>query len=288
MPAYLNINKDENFSNLVSGKRVAYVGPSPHIMGSGLGSVIDSYDLVIRINETIPDPVDYGSRTDILVHNLNNCYGPILGEFLKEEENRKGIKYIVVGENCKIKEGETNWRMPDTEANYKQYVSQYDIPLYIIDPVLRGNIANEIKGKAYVENGVHSNSSFNNGYAGLLMILNYPVQEIFITGLNFYNYGKAYGFRIDNKEVDEITEEENKGLKYHKNYTKYLEAADHIDYRGKRNFLNLHDQLAQARYFRDIVVPNHTDTMKLDDNLLNNLFTEELNDRFKWHDTLEA
>ena len=56
--------------DLVKNKRVALVGPSPHILGKKQGSYIDSFDIVIRVNEFgIPSSLyeDYGSRTDIIM-----------------------------------------------------------------------------------------------------------------------------------------------------------------------------------------------------------------------------
>ena len=54
--------------NLFNNKRVALVGPSPHILGKNLGKFIDSFDTVVRVNEigVINNLYkDYGSRTDV-------------------------------------------------------------------------------------------------------------------------------------------------------------------------------------------------------------------------------
>lgn len=57
----------------VRGKRVAIVGKAGSIIGSGEGKLIDSYDIVVRVNQKLPlDPKlhpDMGSRTDILYTN---------------------------------------------------------------------------------------------------------------------------------------------------------------------------------------------------------------------------
>ena len=58
---------------LVKNKRVALVGPSPHLVGSILGDKIDSFDIVCRINEVLFAKKlrkDYGSRTDICFWNM--------------------------------------------------------------------------------------------------------------------------------------------------------------------------------------------------------------------------
>ena len=57
---------------LIVGKRIAVVGPSPHLEGSGMGEQIDSYDIICRLNELFPTGLekDYGSRSDILFWNM--------------------------------------------------------------------------------------------------------------------------------------------------------------------------------------------------------------------------
>jgi hypothetical protein len=59
-----------NFRGYVEGARVALVGPAPSIIGSKQGELIDSYDMVVRLNHALPVPSelteDIGTRTDIL------------------------------------------------------------------------------------------------------------------------------------------------------------------------------------------------------------------------------
>ena len=46
------LDKMNSLEKLVKNKRVALVGPSPHLVGSNLGDKIDSFDIVCRINES--------------------------------------------------------------------------------------------------------------------------------------------------------------------------------------------------------------------------------------------
>lgn len=71
-------------SELVTGKRVALVGPSPSMLGRGQGREIDGHDVVVRMNKAFPVPEadhqDIGMRTDLLYHCLcevGNCGGPV-------------------------------------------------------------------------------------------------------------------------------------------------------------------------------------------------------------------
>ena len=57
----------DEFRTFVAGRSVALVANSPSLLGSGLGEVIDGYDLVIRFNSFALQPEDTGSRTDVHV-----------------------------------------------------------------------------------------------------------------------------------------------------------------------------------------------------------------------------
>jgi hypothetical protein len=63
------------YASLLRGRRVVIVGPATTICGSGQKERIDSYDLVVRINNQWPPQPeripDIGSRGDILYHCCN-------------------------------------------------------------------------------------------------------------------------------------------------------------------------------------------------------------------------
>ena len=60
-------HEDRAFDRLLEGKSIAVVGNGPSEVGKGLGTEIDSHDLVIRINnfKVSGFSADYGSRCDV-------------------------------------------------------------------------------------------------------------------------------------------------------------------------------------------------------------------------------
>jgi len=64
------------FRNYIKGKRVIFVGPAANLMNRGLGSLIDSYDVVVRTNGSkVLDRSlwkDYGCRTHICYFNVQH------------------------------------------------------------------------------------------------------------------------------------------------------------------------------------------------------------------------
>ena len=87
-----NLLSDE-FVNYVKNKKIAIVGPSPELIDKKLGSEIDSYDIVVKINNGYKlNHIDYGKKIDIIYLNLllqksiNNVYNKL--------DNIKFIKLI--------------------------------------------------------------------------------------------------------------------------------------------------------------------------------------------------
>ena len=63
---------DNDYINFVKDKNVIIVGSAGYLMNQNKGEWINSFDIVVRINNSIPIefPNDYGKRTDILYHIL--------------------------------------------------------------------------------------------------------------------------------------------------------------------------------------------------------------------------
>ncbi len=84
----------------ISGKHVCIVGPSACLNGSGMGKLIDSYDIVVRFNGSLPIPVsninDYGSKTNILY--INNFFVKKMGS-KNISKLKLHTKYIVSKSN---------------------------------------------------------------------------------------------------------------------------------------------------------------------------------------------
>tara|TARA_R110000796_G_scaffold252610_1_gene388679 strand:- start:1018 stop:1713 length:696 start_codon:yes stop_codon:yes gene_type:complete len=87
----------ESYRDYMKGKRVALVVSGASLFEKGLGDLIESYDVVVRLNRALPvDPrgeSDVGKRTDVLYNTLDgfsDAGGPIDGDLWK----RSGVKYV--------------------------------------------------------------------------------------------------------------------------------------------------------------------------------------------------
>jgi len=163
--------RDLKLYEMLKGKTIAYVGPSPHLIGTNSGEKIDSYDLVCRVGQDFPLPenrmMDYGKRTDIL---LSSCNEPALKmlEPYADSDYFKNLKYVICPSKRLLPTG------GNKEENF-QKINKYNIPFHII-------------GKEYTnEIDDRFGCSATSGIAGIIALLNYELKEIYVTGITFYD-----------------------------------------------------------------------------------------------------
>ena len=100
---------DHNFNltlfKMVHQRKVIIVGPSPFLEGKNMGSYIDSFDVIIRMNHgpklVLSNPKDYGSRTDIVYLNqrLRKIWNKNLPYDLYSENEMKVINITFQNKN---------------------------------------------------------------------------------------------------------------------------------------------------------------------------------------------
>ena len=167
--------------SLVSEKKVALVGPSPHILGKGLGKHIDSFDLVCRINN-LPDPklsTDYGSRTDILFHNTGTAFLDYFKARMLEDERYKSIKLIY----CPVVKALGSDSIPAILTLGKSPVAN-NFPKINVHNLAFEAISTEAYGKYY--NALRAEPNCGMMAISLLSLM---TSELFMTGFSFYSQG---------------------------------------------------------------------------------------------------
>lgn len=147
-------------TTLFTGKRVALVGPSQTLIGNAQGRLIDSFDLVVRINHQWPIPTelkaDLGTRMDVLYHCCNGDYS-VQRLFNAEFSNtkqvffEKGLDAYFLKKECA-----------------KRKIPCSDITAFYADLVL--------KTRTYP----------NTGLVAIYHLLQLGISELYITGLTFF------------------------------------------------------------------------------------------------------
>lgn len=179
---------DPKLSQFLKNKKVAIVGPSPHLIGKGIGKIIDSYDVVCRINEVHPTGFeeDYGNKTDVVFHNCATVHVPQFINILEKAPPgiAENLKYVICP--CvKAAGSDNNWSTWSDEyispvvSNFHN-INKYNTPFYWIG----------MKNYRFVYNqifGVEPNA----GQTAIIILLSHMVKELFITGFSFYAQGDS-------------------------------------------------------------------------------------------------
>ncbi len=224
-----------NYAEFLKDKTLALVAGGGAMVGSGNGSVIDSFDIVIRINQGVPvrNTNDYGSRTDVLYNCLDNdpsAGGIINGHLWKQH----GVKYV----KCPF---------PTTE--------------YFVRPE-RSNQLQQILPVAYSEKDYYekfksTQNGFrpNTGTAALIDLLQYDFKTLNLFGFDFFRtlYDKNYsGVAATTKEQFESWLGVNKSDR-HDPDTQYLYFKNEIYKKDKRVIVE--------PYFEKILMDDSYDRM---------------------------
>jgi hypothetical protein len=207
---YLQIN-DENYKKFLQNKKVAIIGPAESVFFSKKGKYIDSFDIVVRINRGIEmingNESFIGSYTNILYNSLD--FDPNSGGILKGVDDE--IKFIC----CPYPIEKGTFR-----GAPKSIFDKFNIRFINTD------VYNQIK--------LNTNSSLNSGFGAIIDILQYDIQQLYITGIDFYRslYSSKYpsqtgkmdtsgGFDMVEKVLEFIENPNNP--RYHNPDRQYIE-----------------------------------------------------------------
>ena len=267
-PSYFHnaCNTDASLAEYLDGAKVAFVGPAPYLGGSGMGPKIDSYDVVVRIQHGIPNEADYGSRTDIVQSCLNSNYGPPLVKHLMTTPPEEHPKFIICNDTASQLKQDGTWAFVDEV--YTQTFEELKIPFAHLknedDTWDRWALYWQVYPKQHIENFNHKNytqytANFNSGYGALNYLMRYPIKELAVFGVDFYNTGIP--------QTDE--------QKYDKSYT---------DTYGKSGTPNgpdkiLHDQLSQMMHCMNVLLKD--ERFKLDNTVVNMLYSNQMEERLQ-------
>ena len=181
--------------DFVANKRVVIVGPSTGLKDSNDGELIDSFDVVCRPNHFWTNDElknDYGSRTDILFHNFGTDWIPGLKDNIENhKEDFDALKMLVCPliYGTRIKEDNyMSWpedHIGDVVHNAKS-INTNGIPFQWIGVKKYQRIYHIIGCQPYT------------GTLSVLMLLECPVKELYVTGFDFYQTDKAYADGLHN------------------------------------------------------------------------------------------
>ena len=200
-----SIINDKNYYNFLSDKRIALVGPSSNTLNTNQGDLIDSYDLVIRLNKTFEIPKniqkDVGKRIDVLYNSMNTS------DYPKENDLTEKRLHQLKLNNCKYICCPYPFIYP-FENDILKFLdnNQNKIPYHIINLNLYKYLVSSIKGRPYT------------GTCAIMDLVTFPIKELYITGIDCYinKYYNEYR-KISNNELYNLRDNH-----VHNNYTQLM------------------------------------------------------------------
>ena len=177
------------FLSLVKDKRVIIVGPSITVQECNLGTFINNFDIIVRLNKSLPIPIKMyphvGCRTDILYNSLNTSDYPgennIAPLFLKQQQ----IKYL---------------RCPYPP------ITPFKDDIKSFSKKNKNNI-----NFGHIDTNYYKKLEYGLGtrpYTGTCAIadlLHCNVKELFVMGIDFYTYKHSFYYRnVSNNKLKKL------------------------------------------------------------------------------------
>lgn len=177
-------NKLKLFEDIFQDKSLAVVGPSPHLEGTKLGSYIDSFDLVIRVNEIVPSSLrnDYGKKNDIIFISVpNNSIKYYKNLFDQLSNELRDVKYFICPRNSLhvTPHHLGNFRDEENIFNNFSKLNTYHELIHI------GNNEND---RLESEMGFHPST----GALTLSFLSQFKFNQLYVAGFSFYKTKKRY------------------------------------------------------------------------------------------------
>lgn len=254
----LDISLNKDLLDLTAGKRVALIGPAPHLVGKNLGKILDSYDIICRVNSVVP-PIDiqndYGNRTDILFHNCATDYMPSLIEKIAKNQAEFEALKMVCCLATKASNRDINYlswdddHVSDVVRNFAK-VNKHDVPFYWIG----------VRDYRELYHYMDLSEPYT-GNATIAVLSQYPIKELLITGFSFYLGGNTYQdiYYSGHWPASLISSRKNKNFKngFHG------ERANTKQVRIIKKILNQSDNIIIDSYMNNILKLNHPRELKI-------------------------
>jgi hypothetical protein len=170
---YSGSKVNNKYSSFLKDKRIVLVGPARTHKGSKQKSTIDSYDVVVRINNgvNIPDKLkdDTGNRLDILYSSMNDCF------FSSGTYSRKNILKYKKEYNLKWIVGTGHHRRNILKVAKYNKAQDTGVRVRLFSKSRYKKISSKLSYKP------------TTGIIVIYDLLKHDISELYITGFTFYN-----------------------------------------------------------------------------------------------------
>jgi len=178
--------ENEEFVEWVKGKSVAIVGPAASAEKFSNGGLIDSYDIVCRIKSMrVPEDKThiYGTRLDVLYTDNNETNDIFPGDLWYDKGDKRNI--IINPETMKQRFNIMTQQVKYVVSTYPR--AEWFFPRFVaaLEDIAHVQKVRILPDEPYMSIRKETNRP-NGGFSAIIDMVNLPVSEIFITGLDFY------------------------------------------------------------------------------------------------------
>ena len=221
---------NELFKNYVKNKTIALVGPAESIMNNGKGELIDKFDIVVRLNKSLPLPKnlvkDIGTKTNILYNSLNTTDFPGENKFSNNFLKKYDLNFL-----CCSYPLENDFFKNDILNYIKR--NKFGMPFKVLNNNLYKSIENSTRTRPFT------------GTCAICDLLSYDIKYLYITGLDFYSTKYYQNYRKISKEQLK----KNRNNFYHKSEPQ-INLLRHMSLFDNRIILdNFLDKLLYEKYY---------------------------------------
>ena len=184
----------QNLKKLINKKRVALVGPAEYVMkelGEEHGKFIDSFDVVIKLNNMINHQSElnkyYGSRCDILISSfyLSKLDGHKNKHHFEIEENYKSKQNMVLFENM------PRFLFREVYKSFKEPIED-NYSYYCIEEEFHNKSLKTLSSLSDIT--LEKNKAYTTGLLAISNILNMKPKKLYISGITSYLDTKHNGY----------------------------------------------------------------------------------------------
>jgi len=202
------------FIEYIRDKTVSLVGPANSILNTGKGEIIDKFDVVVRLNKSLPLPLtlvkDIGKRTDIIYNSLNTTDFPNENNLSASLYKKNHVQFI-----CSSYPYSNEIFRKDILNYIQKY--QFEIPLKIMDDMKYKKFERYLGTRPYT------------GTCAIMDLLSYPIKYLYITGLDFYQTKYYSEYRRITKV--QLNSTRDNGIHKNKPQIEYLKTISLFDSR---------------------------------------------------------
>ena len=211
---------EEEYGRFLKDKRVMLIGPAKSSGGQVIKDLIDSYDVIVRIND-LPERYDGSEpKTDVVYYDgsLNNDR--------RVSYKTSNLKFII-----NVYPASEWFYESRIQGNINYMKNNFSQKILTLPEETYGEIKDKI-----------ANTRPNSGTCAIIDLLKYEIKELFIIGVDFYR--SAYGENSASKEE----------LKSIRNYNKEINEKKDLDFLrelfARGDGPDYHNPDLQFKYFK--------------------------------------